>query len=123
MVEMLIAIGVFLVAVVAAFSSQLASMGVVSTSRETSVAGSELQAAMEEMLVLQLQRIPRDFPAGQEIPRYAGRNLQDERIVPTYPGLTDLDDPPNPLQIVLELSWSDGAGRTRTSTLATTKAR
>ena len=120
---MLISIGVFLVAVISAFSSQITSMGLMSTSRETTVAVTELRAAMEEILVLQLHRIPVDFPEGQAIARYDDRSLQDQEITVGYPGLTDIDDPPNPLTVALDITWTDHGGRRRSMSLATMKSR
>lgn len=126
MVEIMIAIGVLLVAVLAAFSSQVASMNLVSGSRETDTAISDLQACMEQVLTLPAGDIPvagSEFQAGQPVAAFTDLHLEDERLVCSYPGYVPGGEVPNPLTIVLTLTWSDHKGRERSQTLRTLKAR
>jgi len=128
MLELMVAIGVLLVAVLSAFGSQLTSLSLVSTSRETDTAMTNLQACMESILTLQTDQIPlatSDFADGQPIPGYD--NLSNQRMVATYPGFptgsTDPSDVPDPLEIVLTLTWSDAEGRARSVTLNSVKTQ
>ena len=110
MVELMVAVGIMLVTVMAAFSGQLTSMGLVGSSRETTAAISDLQACMEQLLTLQLDEIPvpgSDYEADQPVAVYEERNLASERIVASYPGYVVGDPVPNPLSIVLTCTWTE----------------
>jgi type II secretory pathway pseudopilin PulG len=128
MMELMVAIGVLLVAVVSAFSSQLTSMNLVSTSRETDTAVTDLQACMESILTLQTDTIPlasSPYADGVQIAGYD--TLADERMIATYPGFPtgsdDKSDVPDPLEIVLTLTWDDFQGRPRFVTLTSVKTQ
>lgn len=126
MLELMVAIGVLLVATLSAFGSQLASMNLVTISRETDTAVTDAQACMESILTLQADQIPlasSPYADGQEISGYS--NLSNEILIATYPGFPtgsdDSADVPDPLEIVLTLSWDDHRGRPRSLTLASVK--
>ena len=125
MVELLIAVGVLLVAVLSAFSSQITSMNLMQTSRETATALADLQAAMEGALTIQTADLPAnsDYLDGQPIPAFTNANLTNEQIVTTYPGYVAGNDVPDPLTIVMTLTFNDYGGRQRTMQLTSMKVR
>lgn len=126
MVELMVAIAVLLVAVMTAFSTQLTSMNLMTTSRETNFAAAELQACMEQVLLLPTSKIPiqeSEFAAGRPVARYTDLNLQNEEIVATYPGYVAGGPIPDPLPIVLTITWTDGQGRARNMMLRSMKVR
>ena len=53
---------------------------------------------------------------------FDGLHLRDERLVVTYPGYT-AGSAPDPLPIVVTVSWSDFKGRARSLRLMSMKAR
>ena len=125
MIEMLIAIGVLLVAVMGAYSSQVTSMRLVDQSRERAVALSDLEACMEEVMSTASDTLPvpgSTFEHGQPVASYEELHLRDERIVATYPEFTG-GDVPDPLVVRLSASWTDFDGHPRTMDLVTAVTR
>lgn len=122
--ELMVAISVLLVATLTALSSQVTSMNLMRTSRETNTAMSDLQAAMEQLLLVPAADLPEhgDFGEGLSITAFDGLHLAGERIVVTYPGY-DGATVPDPLPIVLTLGWNDYAGRPRDLTLRSMKVQ
>jgi len=120
---MMIAIVVLLVAVLSAVSSQVTSVNLLRTNKESNAAMADLQTAMEGILLDTIDEIPVNNPAGQPIAAFAGLNLPNERIVPTYPNVIVGGATPDPLEIVVDMTWSDWRGRPRSLRLATMKAR
>ncbi len=118
MVELMFAIGVFLVAIVAAYASQVTSADLVSTSRETKVAVAELRTAMEELLGEPFDDLAVDYPDGQTIPAYDDRVLEGQRIQVVYPA-----PGADPLEIQLVMSWNDFRGRPRNMTMSSMRTR
>jgi prepilin-type N-terminal cleavage/methylation domain-containing protein len=126
MVEMMVAIVVLLIAVLSAFSSQVTSMNLVTISRENDAAVTDLQGCMEQVLLLPASEIPvagSPYAAGQPIAAYEGLHLEQQRIVATYPGYVVGGDVPDPLTIVLTVTWQDYGGRPRSLVLRSMKAR
>ena len=126
MVELMIAIGVLLVAVMTALSSQVASMNLMQTSRDTGIAIGDLQAAMEEALVMPVDNLPiagSAFAHGQPVAAFEGLHLGAERIVATYPGYFAGGPIPDPLPIVMTITFNDYANRQRTLQLSSMKVR
>ena len=123
MIEILIAMAVLMVAVVSAFSSQLTSMNLMDTSRDTNTAMGDLQACMERVLSEPIGNIPEGlYPPDQPIAEFTNLHLDNETVVPTYPGFVAGSDP-ELLTIVLTLNWQDSQGHQRTEVLRSMKAR
>jgi prepilin-type N-terminal cleavage/methylation domain-containing protein len=125
LIELMLAVSVMLIAIMAAFSSQLSSMNLLRASRESNTAMTDLQTAMEEVLLQPIDNIPAAgfYPSGQPIAAYTNLNLPTETITPTYPTFGGLGPVPDPLEIVLTMTWQDWRGRPMTAQLATVKAR
>ncbi len=106
--------------------TQTASLDLVQTTRETDTATSDLQAAMEQILLRSPDQIPiagSPFQAGLPIAAYSDLHLRGERMVASYPNYAGGASVPDPLQIRLTLTWSDFKGRARTMRIATTRTR
>ena len=126
MLELMIGLGVLLVAVFGALGSQLVSRNLVRTTRETDAATTDLQAAMEQILLRAPDQIPvagSPFQSGRPITAFDDLHLRDERIVPNYPGYTPGLPVPDPLPIVLVATWNDFRGRPRNMRIACLKTR
>ena len=126
MVEVAVAIGVLLIAVLTAFGSQLTSFRLMNSSREDNTAVSDLAACMEEMLIRPAGELPvegSDYEHGEPVARYEGAHLRDQRIVATYPGYAVGGPIPDPLQIVLTLTWTGNRGDSRRLELRSMKAQ
>ena len=124
--ELMLAVGLLLVAVLAALRTQTASMDLVQTTRETDTATSDLQAAMEQILLRSPDQIPIPgslYAAGQPIAAYTDLHLRNERMVANYPNYGGGTTVPDPLQIQLTLTWTDFKGRARAMRIATTRTR
>ncbi len=126
MVEVMVAVGVLLVAVLTAFGSQVTSFRLMSASRDDNTAIADLAACMEEVLLRTPDVLPvagSNFAHGAPIAAYEGLHLRDQRIVATYPGYTPGGAIPDPLPIVLTLTWRDGRGLARRMELRSLKVR
>ena len=126
MVEVMMALGIMLVAVLGAFSSQVASSNLIRISRESDLALADLQACMEQALTLSTDDLPiagSPFEDGQPVALYEGLNLEGESIVTTYPGYVEGQTIPDPLEIVLTVTWNDYGTRLRTVALRSVKVR
>lgn len=126
MVEVMVAIGVLLVAVVTAFASQLTSYRLMASSREDKTAVGDLAACMEELLLRTPDTLPvagSEFEHGAPIAAYERLHLRDQRIVATYPGYTAGGAIPDPLTIVLTTTWRDTRGHARRLELRSLKVR
>ena len=110
----------------AAVASHVSSYNLLRTSSETNAAMADLRGAMEEVLTLNvsLANLPlagSPFENGQPVAKFANRSLANENIVATYPGYVAGVPVPDPLQIVLTITWNDFVGRPRTMSVATMK--
>lgn len=121
----MVAISVILVTIAGTLASQLSSKRLNMTSAETSAAMSDLQACMEQVLLLPIEEIPiagSEFEANQAVAQYDELHLTREAIVATYPDYTG-GAVPDPLEIVLTISWRDHRGGTRSLQLACLKTQ
>ena len=123
LIEIMLAASVMLIAVMAAFSSQVSSVNLLRASRESNTAMADLQTAMEEVLVRTIDNMPVVHPPGQAIPAYTNLNLTNQTITPSYPTYAGVGPVPDPLEIILTMTWQDWRGRPMTAQLATVKAR
>jgi len=124
--ELMIAVGILLVGVLVTLQTQATSLDLVRTTRETDTATSDLQAAMEQILLRSPDQIPVAgslYAAGQPIAAFTDLHLRNERMVPTYSNYAGGVTVPDPLQIELTLTWNDFKGRPRTMRIASTKTR
>ena len=125
MVEVMIAIAILMIAVAGATASQVSFNRLAATSAETSSGMADLQACMERVLL----EAPVDLPiagslyeAGISIVAFEGLHLNGERIRATYPDYAG-GTVPDPLEIILTLSFQDHQGRQRIMRLASMKTR
>lgn len=126
MVEMLIATSVLLVAVIGAYSAQLASMQAVRQTTDRSAALTDLEACLEQVMATPAEQLPipgSAFEHGQPVAAFEGLHLQEERIVVTYPGYVPAGTVPDPLTIVLTATWVDSSGRAGSQSLRSMKTR
>ncbi len=126
MVEMLIATSVLLVAVIGAYSAQLASMQAVRQTTDRSAALTDLEACLEQVMATPAEQLPipgSAFEHGQPVVAFDGLHLQEEQIVVTYPGYVPSGTVPDPLAIVLTATWVDSSGRAGTQSLRSMKTR
>jgi len=121
----MVALTIATIVIVGAGIAQTVCYDLTRTSEETNTAVSDLRIAMEQILLL----VPEDIPdaagpyaPGQPIAQFEGLHLEDERIVATYPTYSGVAVP-DPLEIVLTITWSDFAGRSRTISMATITTR
>jgi prepilin-type N-terminal cleavage/methylation domain-containing protein len=126
MVEVMVAIGVLLVAVVTAFGSQLTSFRLMTSSREDNAAIADLAACMEEVMLEPVATLPvADSPYAHGVPivAFEGLHLRQQRIVATYPGYVAGGAAPDPLTIVLTATWRDSRGLARRLELRSLRVR
>jgi prepilin-type N-terminal cleavage/methylation domain-containing protein len=124
--ELMVAVGILLIAVLGTFSSQVTSHDLLRATHETDAATTDLQAAMEQILLRPPDQIPiagSPYQAGQPIAAYTNLHLRNERMVATYPNYAGGATVTDPLSIVLTLTWNDFKGRRRTMTLPCVKTR
>ncbi len=126
LVELTVAIGVMLIAIIAALSSQLTSAGLIRTSQESNTALVDLEACMEQIKTLTTGNIPvpgSPFEQGRSVAAFDDLHLQNEQIIPTYPEYALGGPVPDPLTIILDITWDDYQGRQRQLTLRSMKVR
>lgn len=131
LVEVMVALSILGLAL--AYSSQVqgGAMALIESNQDTMTATADLQAAMEQVLLLPHDNIPTTYIAGTT---YTGASaaaagpftsilwpihLRNERITVTYPDGSTAD----PLEILVTVNFSDKKGRARTMTLTTMKTR
>jgi hypothetical protein len=126
MIEMMIATTVLVVALLSTMVSQMSAHSLLRTSQDTESALTDLQAAMERALSAPFDNLPTagsEFAHGQSIARFEGTHLRNQRIVATYPGYVAGGAVPDPLPIVMTITWSDDKGRPRSLSLASMRTR
>jgi prepilin-type N-terminal cleavage/methylation domain-containing protein len=122
-IELMMATVLLVVAVAAALSGQILSFNLLKTSRETNLAMSDAQAALELMLATFKDdlAVAGSYAHGVPIAAFNGLHLENEVVTPTYPNYVAGAPVPDPLQIVVTVNWDDWAGRPRTVRLASLK--
>ncbi|MEZ5976837.1 MAG: prepilin-type N-terminal cleavage/methylation domain-containing protein [Planctomycetota bacterium] len=123
LLELMFAMTILTVGVMAAFSSQIGSAGLMRTSRETQTAVADLRAAMEDLLTrtpdFLVEHANSPYRPGESVAAYEDLHLSEQRIVASYPEYTAGDDVPDPLAVVLTCTWEDFEGRERSLALRT----
>jgi len=121
LVELFIAISVATLVLVSVGVAQSVCFELNRTSRDTITATSDLESAMESVLLVPPHELidpEGPYPPGAPLPAYEGLHLADERIVVEYPNWTGADAP-DPLEVRLTIRFSDHAGRTRSLSVST----
>lgn len=119
----MIAIVVLLIGTLAAFGSQVTSGQLIDLSRDVTMAVTDMEMCMEELLLQSADDIPTVYPEGAPIPGYTGLHLRNEDLAPTYLNWDAGEPIPDPLEIRLTATWLDGSGRQQQQTLTTAKSR
>ncbi len=125
LVELLVAMSIVTIVLVGVGMAQTVCFNLNRTSEETLTAVSDLESAMESVLLLPLTQIPDPrgpFASGQPIAAFSDLHLEDERISPSYPNMTGVNVP-DPLEIVLTITFDDYAGRPRSLSMASMRTR
>jgi hypothetical protein len=126
MIELMMAVVILVVAISAAIGAQLIGNNLLRTSRESNTALSDLQGAMELVILQAPASLPvaaSEFANGVPIARFNNLHLRNEVITATYPGFVVGAAVPDPLQIVMTIQWNDYMNRPRTLALATVRTR
>lgn len=126
LIELMVTITILVVVWGGAMASQMAASDLVMTGRETSIASADLQSCMERALSMAHAEIPlpgSDFESGQPIELYQELHFGGQSIVATYPGYVVGQPVPDPLAIVLTMTWNDFDGRPRTMQLSTMRGQ
>jgi prepilin-type N-terminal cleavage/methylation domain-containing protein len=126
LIELMLCVTVLVVAISTAVASQLVAFNLLKTSRETDIAMGDLQGAMEELVLRNIDTLPiagSPYAAGQPIVAFDDLHLRNESIVATYPNYVAGSQVPDPLQIVVTMTWNDYLGRPRTLRLASMRTK
>ena len=116
LIEMMVAITILLITVAGTTASQVSSNRLIATSAETSAAMADLQTCMEQLLLMPPEELPvagSPYAAGQPVAAFEDMHLEGERIIARYPGFAG-GAVPDPLEILLTITWRDHQGGTRT---------
>jgi prepilin-type N-terminal cleavage/methylation domain-containing protein len=122
LVEVCAAVVLFTIIVSGVLASQAASVNLTRTARDTSVATSDAQAALEEVLLQPMDAIPGAYAKGKAIARFNDLHLFEEEVLVLYPNMPGATVP-DPLEIRVVVNWLDYGGRPRTLSLSTVKTR
>ena len=127
MIELLVAITVTTIAILGALSAESMCTKLNRTSHETNRATADVQSAMEELLLLPIASIPDPnrggVAPGAAVPAYDDLHLPQEAVVATFPNYDGAGSVPDPLEVVLTVTWQDAAGRDRSLTVSSMKTR
>ena len=123
--ELMFAMTVMTIGLVAAFSGQVGTQKVMRQSRETQLVLTRLETVMEYAMAQDPEDLPTDLIVGQgvQVPIDDDLGLRNLVIVASYEGYVVGELPPDPLHIVLTAIWDDFEGRSRTLTLASAVTR
>ncbi len=122
LLELMFALTILSVGVMAAFSGQVNSMNLISSSDETRFAVMDLAAAMESIVARGPDSAVALFPPDQPLPGFDSLHLIDQQIVPDYTNLVG-GLVPDVLQVTLICSWTDFEGRRRSLDLSSAMVR
>ena len=122
LLELMFALTILSIGVMAAFSGQVNSMNLISSSDETRFAVMDLATAMESLVARGPDASVAQFPPGQPLPGFDSLHLIDQQIVPVYGNLVG-GLVPEVLQVTLVCSWTDFEGRDRQLDLSSAMVR
>jgi len=122
LLELLVAATVMTLAILGSLSAHAGSQKLARNARDTERAMSDLQAALEEVLLSPLEEVTTDFPNGAPIAAYDDLHLTGEQIVVTYPNFVG-GTPPDPLEVAVTVTWRGNAAGTRSLSLNTAMTR
>lgn len=122
LLELMIAVVLLTFGVLSAFLGQITSLNLLRAARERNTAMSDVEACMELILAEPLEDIPGTYPDGAPVPFYNDLHLTNQRVVPTYPNFAG-GVVPEPLEIVLDITWVDWRGRPQATRLASVRTR
>lgn len=112
LLEMMFAMTILSIGVMAAFSGQMNSMSLIESSDETRLAVMDLRAAMETLIARGPDDCVDQYPPGQPIDTFDSLHLIDQSIVANYPGYLG-GSVPDVLEVELVCTWTDFEGRRR----------
>jgi hypothetical protein len=124
--ELAISIAFLLLALGPALRGQVQASELLATARETQIASGDLQACMERVLATPHDALAvpgSDYEDGQPVAAFEELNLSGERIVATYPDYVAGAPLPDPLEVVLTITWDDPDRRERSLRLSSARAR
>lgn len=126
LLELMFALTVMAVGVLAAYSGQVGSVDLLRATREEDAAMVQLRAGMELVLAEPTNNIITAFANGSQLAvdgwDFNPMNLDGFELRVQYPGLGG-GAVPDPLPIVLTATWNDFRGRPRSQTLSTMVSR
>jgi len=126
LLELMFALTIMAVGVLAAFSSQVGSVDLLRSSRENDSAMTQLRAAMEDVLSVPPANLPTTYINGSVLAKpefnYNPLGLSNFQIRVEYPGVA-LPFVPDPLEVRLIATWDDFQGRDREGRLSTVVVR
>lgn len=119
MVELMVALALFVVMAMAVGGSTLATSKVTAQDEEMRTAMMDLQSVLETINGLAFDSIVTTYPDGQTVAAYYDANLENENLTVSYvdPAAT------NPLEIRLAVTWKGNDGLVKRATLAGMRAR
>jgi len=125
LVELVVAMSIASVVILGVGLTQAAAVELNRTSDETNRAVADIRTALEEILSLSLEEVPDvggAYAPGLPVAAYSDLHLDGERLVVTYPNHV-AGDVPDPLEILVTVTWNDYAGRERSVSMATLMTR
>ena len=125
LVELVVALSIASIVILGVGLTQAAAVELNRSSDETNRAVSDIRTAMEELLSLPLDEVPDvggPFAPGIPVPAFSDLHLDGERLVVTYPNFAG-GSVPDPLEVLVTVTWNDFAGRMRSISMATLMTR
>ena len=125
LVELVVALSIASVVILGVGLTQAAAVELNRSSDETNRAVADIRTAMEEILSLSVDEVPDvggPYAPGIPVPAFSDLHLDGERLVVTYPNFAG-GPVPDPLEVLVTVTWNDFAGRMRSISMATLMTR
>ena len=126
LVELIVSLTIGMIVILGVGLTQTATAELNRTSDETHQAVSDLRTVLEEILSQPLEDIPDPdglYAPGVPVAAYTDLHLAGQRLVVTYPNHVAGSTVPDPLEILVTLSWNDFRGRPRSVSMSTLTTR